>query len=189
MHQINTGFVYCEKHKMVNNLLFKKALLQLGIIFFLLIGYWHSASGEGQIMSKQQMCLHAQKGVTGISPSRLKSKIDSREKFILLDVRTEAEYRAGYISGAVWMPRGMLELKIQELLPMPDTEIIIYCGQDCRGYLAVKTLTAMGYTRVSNLIGGIKNWASAGYPLYNTLGEIKQLRFGVEDPRKNAESR
>lgn len=185
MHQINTGFVYGEKHNMVNKLLFKKALLQLGINVFFLMVYWHSASGEGQIMSKQQMCLHAQKGVTGISPSALKSKIDSGEKFILLDVRTEAEYRAGYISGAIWIPRGMLELKLQERLPNPDAEIIIYCGQECRGYLAAKTMTAMGYRRVSNLIGGVKDWAAAGYPLYNTLGEIQQLRFGVDDPRKN----
>lgn len=170
---------------MGNTVLFKNGSMRVGFIFLFLMVCWHAAANAVQITSKKQICLEAKKGVAGISPAVLKARIDSGEKFVLLDVRTEAEYRAGYISGAIWIPRGMLELKLQELLPNPDAEIIIYCGQECRGYLAAKTMTAMGYKRVSNLIGGVKDWAAAGYPLYNTLGEIQQLRFGVNDPRKN----
>lgn len=166
--------------------LLKKIIFRhCSIIFLLFIIGGHAAADERpQILSKQRICAEGKKGVTAVSPAALKARLDAGEKFVLLDIRTEAEYRAGYISGAVWMPRGMLELKLQEFLPDPETEIIIYCGQECRGYLAAKTLAAMGYKRVSNLIGGVKDWTAAGYPLYNTLGEIRQMLFGVPDPGK-----
>jgi len=140
-----------------------------------------------EIISVYQLCRKAKAGIAQITVADLKKKIEDNEKFALIDVRTEAEYRAGYISGAVWIPRGMLELKIEKHIPDANLEINFYCGKGSGGDLAAKTLMDMGYKRVFNLEGGVKGWSAAGYPLYNMLGEIRHFRYGVSDPGGSSE--
>jgi rhodanese-related sulfurtransferase len=55
--------------------------------------------------------------------------------------------------------------KIALVIPDKDSKIIVYCGVDLRGPLATKTLNDMGYKNAVNMIGGLKAWKMAGYPL------------------------
>ena len=84
---------------------------------------------------------------------------------VLLDVREQEEVRAGYIEGAVTIPRGFLEFRAAEQLPQTDTDIVVYCASGARSLLAAQVLRAMGYTRVASMAGGITRWREAGYPV------------------------
>jgi rhodanese-related sulfurtransferase len=143
------------------------------------------------ILSKQQICQEAKATVAHISPSDLQGRILAREKFLLLDIRTRAEYEAGHIVDAVWLPRGFLEFKIADLTTDPDAEIIVYCLKGCRSSRAVMTLQEMGYRNVTDLDGGTAQWLKQGFPLWNQYGEIEVVDFVDRSPfqpvRKDSE--
>jgi sulfur-carrier protein adenylyltransferase/sulfurtransferase len=83
---------------------------------------------------------------------------------VLVDVRERDEYEQGFIPSADWIPRGFLELKIEELVPDREREIIVYCAGGVRSALGARSLTELGYTRVSSMAGGFRSWKNAGYP-------------------------
>ncbi|MET0404629.1 MAG: aminotransferase class V-fold PLP-dependent enzyme [Cystobacter sp.] len=84
---------------------------------------------------------------------------------VLLDVREAEETAAGTLEGAVRLPRGLLELHVQEHVPHADTPVVVYCGGGVRSALAADVLLKMGYTRVRSLAGGMKRWKELGLPL------------------------
>jgi rhodanese-related sulfurtransferase len=51
------------------------------------------------------------------------------------------------------------------MIPDRNATIVVYCGVDLRGPLATMTLNEMGYKNAENLIGGLKEWKAAGYPI------------------------
>jgi sulfur-carrier protein adenylyltransferase/sulfurtransferase len=83
----------------------------------------------------------------------------------VLDVREKDEVRAGYIEGAVTIPRGFLEFQAAEHLPQTERDIVVYCASGARSLLAAQVLRAMGYTHVASMAGGITRWQEAGYPI------------------------
>lgn len=86
-------------------------------------------------------------------------------RVFLLDVRTEAEFSFGTIEGAVNIPLNELRNRMSEL--PTNKEIYIFCAVGHRGYLALKILTANGFTKVKNLTGGYKTYSIATAPLNN----------------------
>jgi len=97
-------------------------------------------------------------GIKFLTPAQLKEKLDdSPDSILLVDVREPHELReAGYIPGAVNIPLGEIRGRLDEL--DKSKEIVIYCSQGLRGYLAGKILIDNGYERVSNLSGGLLSW-------------------------------
>ncbi|MCD1147522.1 rhodanese-like domain-containing protein [Peptoniphilus sp. KCTC 25270] len=75
---------------------------------------------------------------------------------ILLDVRTEKEFKEGRIPGSVNIPLDVLE-KIEETFPKKDRPIFVYCHSGGRSGQAERELMARGYPRVRN-IGGIQDY-------------------------------
>ncbi len=144
-------------------------------IVMIMIFAWTIA--QAQVKSAKQIVEEAKSKTVQISVDELKAKINSAEKFILIDVRTEKEYLAGHIEGAVLIPRGELELDIQKLTIDPKVEIVIYCKVGGRSALAVSALNNMGYEKVLNLEGGFKKWVSEGNSAFNMHGEIKVVNF------------
>lgn len=92
-----------------------------------------------------------------LTASAAKARIDSGDKVIILDVRTEAEYNEGYIPNAILIPNETIGGSKPELLPDLDAEILIYCRSGNRSAQAAKKLIALGYTKVYDF-GGINNW-------------------------------
>ncbi len=82
----------------------------------------------------------------------------------LLDVREADEFAQGHVPGAVFIPRGFLEQRVEERLPDKDAELIVYCAGGTRSTLAARTLAELGYTRVVSLAGGFGQWKQAGFP-------------------------
>src|SRR2546428_2139641 len=84
---------------------------------------------------------------------------------VIVDVREQSETDAGMLAGAKHVPRGFLELRIEETVPDRGADVVLYCASGTRSLLAGKTLEDMGYTRVRSLAGGFGAWKDAGLPL------------------------
>lgn len=90
---------------------------------------------------------------------------DADSELIVLDVRERDAYVAGHVIGARLLPRGQLELRVNEELPDPTRRIVTCCEFGRISTLAAATLRDMGFQRVVALDGGMKAWREAGYPL------------------------
>ena len=86
-------------------------------------------------------------------------------ELIVLDVRERDAYETGHVPGARLLPRGQLELRVNDELPDPTRRILAVCEFGRISTLAAATLRQLGYLRVVALDGGMKAWREAGYPL------------------------
>jgi len=92
-----------------------------------------------------------------ISAADAKARIDSGDALIILDVRTQEEFDAGHIAGAILVPNETILDEQPELLPDLDAEILVYCRSGNRSGQAAMKLIDMGYTNVVDF-GGIIDW-------------------------------
>src|SRR5438128_1165836 len=83
----------------------------------------------------------------------------------LIDVRESDEWADGFIPGAQWIPRGKLELRIEDAVPERDADIVLYCAGGTRSALAAKALRELGYSKVRSLAGGFGAWKRANLPI------------------------
>lgn len=81
----------------------------------------------------------------------------------LLDVRETEEFGAGRLPGAEHVSKGVIETRIEELVPDPATPIVCYCAGGNRSALVAENLQRMGYTQVRSLAEGFKGWIAAGH--------------------------
>jgi len=82
----------------------------------------------------------------------------------IVDVREQHEWEAGHIPGAVHVPRGHLESRIEGVAPDRSQKIVLYCASGQRSALAADTLEQlMGYEDVSSMNGGFTLWKDRGY--------------------------
>ena len=109
----------------------------------------------------QQLLAEAKAKVGHISAEELR---EAEYPVILIDVRDEADYDEEHLPNAVSLPRGYLELDIDEVAPDQDAHIVTYCGGGTRATLSANTLKIMGYDNVSVLTGGFRGWKSEGLP-------------------------
>ena len=83
---------------------------------------------------------------------------------VLVDVRESDEWRQGHIPQAVGIPRGFLELRIEEKVPDHRAPVILQCASGTRSLLAARSLRELGYENVYNLTGGFNAWKDRGLP-------------------------
>ncbi|MBW7932527.1 MAG: sulfurtransferase [Gemmatimonadaceae bacterium] len=82
----------------------------------------------------------------------------------LVDIREQSEWAAGHAAGALYLGKGVLERDIEARIPDKQAEIILYCGGGYRSVLAADALQRMGYTNVSSMMGGWREWSASGAP-------------------------
>jgi molybdopterin/thiamine biosynthesis adenylyltransferase/rhodanese-related sulfurtransferase len=111
-----------------------------------------------------------------VTPSDAAARADEP---LFLDVRERDEWEEGHIPGAVWIPRGYLESRVEQAAPDRDRAIIAYCASGSRSAFAAKTLEELGYTNVSSLTGGFTDWKRSGFPtqLPHTLTSEQHARY------------
>jgi rhodanese-related sulfurtransferase len=83
---------------------------------------------------------------------------------LVLDVREPGEFAAGCLPGAVNIPRGVLEFKIDghpAFQGRQDEEILVYCLTGGRSALAVDVLQQLGWGKAVSLAGGFNAWLQA----------------------------
>lgn len=116
-------------------------------------------------------------------------------KAAVIDCREADEHAQGAIPGAVWIPRGFLEARIEKTVADRGAPVVIYCASGNRSLFAQRTLAELGYTNVRSLAGGFTAWKRAGLPwdIPATLRPDQETRYsrhtllpevGVEGQRK-----
>jgi molybdopterin/thiamine biosynthesis adenylyltransferase/rhodanese-related sulfurtransferase len=114
-------------------------------------------------ISGRDLLKRAREQVEALEPKQLQEILSGAERVTLVDVREGDEWRAGHLPGAVHIPRGFLELQVDDKLPDRDDPIITYCAGGNRSALAAVTLKGLGYTNVRHLRPGIRGWRDAGH--------------------------
>ncbi len=97
----------------------------------------------------------------------------------IIDVRERDEFVEGHIEGAEFIPRGLLDLKIENTIPDKDQPIVLYCAGGTRSALAAKTLSELGYNDVKSMAGGFTAWKRSGHPVHipKTLNQEQLNRY------------
>ncbi len=96
---------------------------------------------------------------------------------VVVDVREADERFLGVIAGAVHVPRGQLELRIEALVPERSTPIVVYCASGTRSKLACASLAQLGYANVSSLRGGFTAHRRAHPVTLPALSPERALRY------------
>ncbi len=112
----------------------------------------------------RELLSNTKKQIREVSVDEVKRLIDQRAPIKVVDVRESDEYAAGRVPGAIWVPRGFLEIRIEEKAKR-DELLVLYCAGGTRSALAAKTLQDMGYQNVSSMAGGFTRWSDAAYPV------------------------
>lgn len=111
----------------------------------------------------------------------LEQQVGSPEKqdVVLVDVREKNEWNEGHIPGALHVPRGYLELQIEEAVPDKSKKVVLYCAGGTRSLMAGSTLQQMGYQDVVSMAGGFGQWKAKGYNFVQprTMSEAQARRY------------
>ena len=106
---------------------------------------------------------------------------------LFVDVREREEWEEGAVPGALHVPRGWLESRIEGLVPDRSTEIVLYCSGGSRTVFAAKALSELGYENVTSLTGGFTDWKRNGFevetPHFAHPGPAPPLLAPPADPR------
>ena len=120
------------------------------IVIFIIAAIIVLVITSGKLMAQKQ-------GFKQISQAQAKEIMDTRTDYILLDVRTEKEFAAGHIKGAILIPDYEIKLRAKKELPDKAKTILVYCRSGRRSKLAARDLAELGYTDVLEF-GGIIDW-------------------------------
>ena len=86
-----------------------------------------------------------------------------RQGALFLDVRSAAEWNQGHIQDSLLIPLDELPMRLSEL--PRDRDIVVVCKSGVRSKEGAAILRRAGFTRVTCLAGGLKDWIAAGHPL------------------------
>ncbi len=128
----------------------------------------------------RELLQQARSEISEIDATRARERIESGEP-VVVDVREQEEWDEGHIPGAVHVPRGHLESRIERLAPDRERPVLVYCSAGNRSAFAAKTLAELGYEDVVSLAGGFTDWKRNGFPV--------QLQAGLDAPRRARYSR
>jgi len=92
-----------------------------------------------------------------ITAEEAKQIMDTEEGYIILDVRTQEEYDAGHVPGAILISHEEIAEKAEKVLTDKDQLILVYCRSGRRSKIAAEALAELGYTNIKEF-GGIIDW-------------------------------
>jgi molybdopterin/thiamine biosynthesis adenylyltransferase/rhodanese-related sulfurtransferase len=130
-------------------------------------------------MSSYRDLLQQVKGeIAEVDASRARDLIAEGDTAVV-DVRERDEWDEGHLPGAVHVPRGNLESRIEAAVPDKARPVLLYCASGNRSAFAAKSLEELGYTNVVSLAGGFTDWKRNGLPfeIPQALDETKRRRY------------
>ena len=114
----------------------------------------------------------ARSGSTLVSPVDLQARLAGDAAPTVIFVGSSAEFSSGHVAGARWLPRGWLELRVDEIAPGRASPLAVTCADGLSSVLAAATLKTLGYADVAVLEGGMAAWRDAGLPLEPGLNGV-----------------
>jgi sulfur-carrier protein adenylyltransferase/sulfurtransferase len=115
-------------------------------------------------MTSYRELLQQVKSEIGEVDARRAQEIIASDSAAIVDVREQAEWDEGHVPGAVHVPRGHLESRIESAVPDRARTVVLYCSSGNRSAFAAKTLEELGYDNVVSLAGGFTDWKRNGLP-------------------------
>ncbi len=128
--------------------------------------------------SYRELLGQARAEIDEIDAAEGRRRLDDGEA-IFLDVREAAEWDEGHLPGAVHIPRGSLESRVDGLLPDHSRPLVVYCASGSRSVFAACTLAELGYDDVVSMAGGFTDWKRNGFPFEvpQTLEAAQRRRY------------
>jgi rhodanese-related sulfurtransferase len=139
-------------------------------LFGIAVAFPIAASAQNYPASVKELVASTRKQIKTVDMAGFKTVFDSKAPVLIVDVREPEEYAAGYVPGAVNVPRGLLEFTIWTEVGFPDKtdmnrKMYLYCKTGGRCTLAAKTLQDLGFTDVTAVVMLFEDWKKAGYPV------------------------
>src|SRR6267378_6764517 len=103
--------------------------------------------------------------VKEITIDQARERLAKNPQVILIDVREDLEWQKGHAAEAVHLGKGILEPDLEQAIPDPNREIVMYCGGGYRSVLTAAVAQKMGYKNVFSLKGGYKGLVQANWPM------------------------
>jgi adenylyltransferase/sulfurtransferase len=129
--------------------------------------------------TSQQLLQRVKRTIKEVTIDEAYGALRSEQPPLVVDVRERDEFEEGAIKDAVHVPRGYLELRIENVAPDRSRPIVLYCAGGARSALAARSLEELGYENVSSLAGGFGAWKNAGLPyaVPRMLTDEQRLRY------------
>ena len=112
----------------------------------------------------------------------------TRQEIALFDLRGEALYALGHPLFAASLPLGHMESQIFEMVPRKDTPIVVYDEGEGLVSIAINRLSALGYSDVNALQGGLSGWRAAGYELFQDVNSASKAFGELVESQRNTPS-
>jgi rhodanese-related sulfurtransferase len=130
-----------------------------------------SASTAGPPTSVEQLLADARAGLERLTPEQAHAAMQAGA--LLVDIRSDGQRaRDGLIPGARFVPRNVLEWRLDPACPHRDPElarpaarIVLLCDEGYQSSLAAATVRAFGVSAATDVIGGFRAWRAAGLPV------------------------
>lgn len=103
--------------------------------------------------------------MVNVQADDLKRKIDSKEKIVIIDVRTPMEVSRGKVEGSINIPLDFFESEIERKVKNKNTEVYLFCLSGSRSIIAAQIMDRKGYKNVFNVLSGLLAWRAKSYPL------------------------
>ena len=129
--------------------------------------------------SYRELLQDAKASIEEVDARRAQELLEDGDAPLLVDVRERDEWEQGRIPGAVHVPRGHLESRIEGVAPDRSRPVLLYCAAGNRSAFAARTLSELGYERTISLAGGYTDWQRSGFPtdLPRSLGPERSTRY------------
>ena len=89
----------------------------------------------------------------------------NREPSMLVDVRSEVDFRAGHITNAINIPLDQIEVQINKITSNSKKNIIVYCQKGVRSAQAFRLLNKLGLPKLYTIEGGLDAWLKNNLPI------------------------
>jgi rhodanese-related sulfurtransferase len=126
--------------------------------------------------------------VSSVTPSQVRRALLLREEIALLDLRHEAAFATGHPLFAANMAAERIALEAAARLPRKDVPIVVYDAGEGLVPQAVDRLTALGYTDVRQLDGGLDAWRRAGFELFRDVNSYAKAFGELVESRRHTPS-
>jgi sulfur-carrier protein adenylyltransferase/sulfurtransferase len=130
-------------------------------------------------LNRDQLVDMARREIEEITPNQLNERLKAGDDLAVVDIRERDEWVQGHLPAAKFIPRGFLELQIEQHQPDREKPVVLYCAGGVRSVLAARNLKEMGYDTVISMIGGFNGWKNASLPFKvpSVLNEAQRVRY------------